>query len=88
MFKLNKAERYIVYFLITWTAIHIFLWVFAHNADYTQKEQFWPFIHGGTSFLDDLAHTYDFREFIIYTFVPWTLFFMGDGVFKAPSKEN
>jgi hypothetical protein len=82
MTKLNKAERFIAYFLIVWTAIHIILWVTAQEADYALKEQFWPFVSGDTSFINDLPKTYDFREFIIYTFVPWTLFLMGDGLVK------
>ena len=88
MSKLNKTEKVIFYSLIVWTAIHIILWVAAHNANYTLKGQFWPFVRNGASILEDLPHTYDFREFIIYTFVPWTLFVMGDGIFKVPSKES
>ncbi len=83
MGNLNKTEKYIVFFLLIWTAFHMVLWITAHEASYTEKELFWPFISGPY----ELPHVYDFREFIVYTFVPWTLFFMGDGLFK-PTKSH
>jgi len=86
MSRLNKTEKFFVYFLMLWTIFNIILWVTAKEALYVQKEQFWPFLHGSWM---DVSHTYDFREFIVYTFVPWTLFFMIDSVTKHdPSKAH
>lgn len=83
MNKLNKIEKIFVYFLVLWTVFNIFLWVTAREATYIQKEQFWPFIHRTAAYRMDVFHTYDFREFIIYTFVPWALFFMIDNFKKV-----
>lgn len=83
MTKLNKFERFTVYFLIAWTLLHIVFWVTAREGYYFQKEQFWPFLQSSDSYTMDLAHTYDFREFIMYTFVPWTLFFIAEHMFKV-----
>ena len=86
MSRLNRIEKFFVYFLIVWTIFNIILWVTAKEALYSQKEQFWPFLHGSHF---GVSHTYDFREFIIYTFVPWALFFMIDGATKHdPSKGH
>jgi hypothetical protein len=85
MSKLNIPEKCIVIFLLAWTAFHLILWVAAHGAPYTEKEAFWPFI-SGNPFGSALPHTYDFREFIIYTFVPWTLFLMADKLLN-PTKD-
>jgi hypothetical protein len=82
MSRLNKIEKFFVYFLIIWTVFNIILWVTAKQAMYFQKDQFWPFLNGSGA---GVSHTYDFREFIIYTFVPWTLFFMIDSVAKHDS---
>jgi hypothetical protein len=85
MHKLNKTEKFFVYFLILWTIFNLILWVTAKEALYSQKEQFWPFLHGSHF---GVAHTYDFREFIIYTFVPWALFFMIDSVAHHDSSTS
>ena len=87
MGRLNKIEKFFVYFLILWTIFNIILWVTAKEALYIQKEQFWPFVHSN-GYGTDVSHTYDFREFIIYTFVPWTLFFMIDNFKKADTKSH
>lgn len=85
MNRLNKIEKFFVFLLILWTVFNIVLWVTAKESLYVQKEQFWPFLHGSHY---GVAHTYDFREFIIYTFVPWTLFFMIDGLAKHDSSKT
>jgi hypothetical protein len=84
MNRLNKIEKFFVFLLILWTIFNIVLWVTAKEALYSQKEQFWPFLHGSHA---GVSYTYDFREFIIYTFVPWTLFFMIDSVAKTDSSK-
>lgn len=85
MSRLNRIEKFFIYFLIVWTIFNIVLWVTAKEALYSQKEQFWPFLHGSHN---GVARTYDFREFIIYTFVPWALFFMIDNFKKVDSKSH
>jgi predicted secreted protein len=80
MSRLNRIEKFFVYMLILWTVLNIVLWVTAKESLYVQKEQFWPFLHGSHN---GVAYTYDFREFIIYTFVPWTLFFMIDSLART-----
>jgi len=84
MSRLNKIEKFFVYLLILWTILNIVLWVTAKEAMYFQKDQFWPFLHGSGA---GVSYTYDFREFIIYTFVPWSLFFMIDSVIKHDSSR-
>jgi hypothetical protein len=88
MNRLNKIEKFFVYLLILWTVFNLVLWVTAKEAMYLQKEQFWPFVHSNGLYKMDVAHTYDFREFIIYTFVPWALFFMIDNFKKAGSSHE
>ena len=85
MSRLNRIEKFFVYFLIIWTIFNIVLWVTAKEAMYFQKDQFWPFLHGSGA---DVSHTYDFREFIIYTFVPWSLFLMIDSVIEHDSQKT
>lgn len=85
MSRLNKIEKFFVYFLILWTIFNIVLWVTAKEALYNQKEQFWPFLHGSHL---SAASTYDFREFVIYTFVPWALFFMIDSFKKVDTSRD
>jgi hypothetical protein len=88
MNRLNKIEKFFVYLLVLWTIFNLILWVTAKEAMYFQKEQFWPFVHSNGSYRMDVSHTYDFREFIIYTFVPWALFFMIDNFKKADNPHQ
>lgn len=88
MNRLNKIEKFFVYLLILWTIFNLVLWVTAKEAMYFQKEQFWPFVHSNSLYKTDVAHTYDFREFIIYTFVPWALFFMIDNFKKVDNSHQ
>ena len=88
MSKLNKIEKFFVCVLILWTLFNVILWVMAKEAMYFQKAQFWPFVQSSSSYSMDVLHTYDFREFIIYTFVPWALFFMIDNFKKADASAG
>jgi hypothetical protein len=85
MSRLNKIEKFFIFLLIAWTVFNIILWVTAKEAMYSQKDQFWPFVNTSRA---GVSQTYDFREFIIYTFVPWTLFFMIDSVAKHDSSTQ
>ena len=84
MSRLNRIEKFFVYLLIVWTVFNIILWVTAKEGFYFEKDQFWPFINGKM----EISRAYDFREFIIYTLVPWTLFFMIDNIAHVDHSEK